>query len=316
MLTRFQDKRVLVDAVLQQYLVCGNSELAQDLAEVGLLEQWSPGTEITKQGASDRNLFLILLGQFSVLINGREIAIRTRGQHVGEMALIDPQALRSATVVAREPSVTLRISELDFTKLAEKNPFAWRRLASELADRLRQRSRFIRTRNTTPIVFIGSSSESRPIVEAMQFELAHDPFIVRAWTSGVFEASHFPIDDLKTQLDESDFAVLVIGPDDRVTSRRKRFMAPRDNVIFELGLFMGALGRERTFIVQESGRDLKIPSDLLGLGTIRFEPAAPSLKDGIYRFLRSKTSGPRPLAVRIVEACNSIREKVRQLEAR
>src|SRR6185312_12788436 len=34
-------------------------------------------------------------------------------------------------------SVTLRISELDFTKLAEKNPFAWRRLASELADRLR-----------------------------------------------------------------------------------------------------------------------------------------------------------------------------------
>jgi CRP/FNR family transcriptional regulator, cyclic AMP receptor protein len=117
-------------------------------------------------------------------------------------------------------------------------------------------------------------AESLHIVEAMRHELAHDPFIVQPWTSGVFGASNFPIDDLKRQLDESDFAVLVIGPD--VTSRGKRFLASRDNVIFELGLFMGALGRERTFIAQERGRDLKIPSDLFGLGTIRFAPGGQS----------------------------------------
>jgi CRP/FNR family transcriptional regulator, cyclic AMP receptor protein len=316
MLSRFQEKRVLVEAVQQQHFV-GDSKFAEHLADVGRLEQWEPGAEITKQGGADRDLFLILLGQFSVRINGREMAIRTAGQHVGEMALIDPHALRSATVVAREESVTLRISESDFTKLADANPYAWRRLASELGDRLRQRSRFVRSRNTTPIVFIGSSSESRPIVEAMQFELANDPFIVRAWTSRVFGPSHFPIDDLKTQLDESDFAVLVIGPDDKVTSRGTKFVAPRDNVIFELGLFMGALGRERTFIVQESGKDLKIPSDLLGLGTIRFEPGARPLRDRLFGFLnRSNARLPRPLALRIVEACNAIREKVLQLQAR
>src|SRR5262249_48074548 len=153
MLARFQDKRVLIEAVQQQYFVCGIGKFAEELAAVGKLEEWDRGAEITTQGASDRDLFLILLGQVSVRVNGREMAIRTAGQHVGEMALIDPRALRSATLVAREVSVTLRISESDFTKLAEEHPYAWRRLGAELADRLRQRGRFVRSRNTTPIVF-------------------------------------------------------------------------------------------------------------------------------------------------------------------
>ncbi len=316
MLARFHDPRVLIEAVRQQQFVCGSGTLAEQLAAVGTLEEWRPEAEIITQGASDRDLFLILLGQVSVLINDREIAIRTAGQHVGEMALIDPRALRSATVVAREHSATLRISEAAFTKLAGEHPDAWRRLASEIADRLRQRSRFIRSRNTTPIVFVGSSSESRVIVDAITRELKHDTFIVRPWTAGIFGASHFPIDDLKRQLDESDFAVLVIGPDDKVTSRGAKFQAPRDNVIFELGLFMGSLGRERVFIVQERGRDLKIPSDLLGLGTIQFDPGTPALKERVYNFLSGRARIPAPLAVRIVEACDTIRAKVGELEAR
>jgi predicted nucleotide-binding protein len=316
MLARFQDRRVLIEAVQQQHFVCGDRKFAADLASVGKIERWDVGAEITTQGGPDRDLFLILLGQFSVRVNGREMAIRTAGQHVGEMALIDPRALRSATVVAREESVTLRVSEPDFTKLALENSFAWRCLASELADRLRQRGRFVRSRNTTPIVFIGSSAESLHIVEAMRHELTHDPFIVRPWTSGVFGASNFPIDDLKRQLDESDFAILVIGPDDKVTSRGKRFLAPRDNVIFELGLFMGALGRERTFIAQERGSDLKIPSDLFGLGAIRFAPKSQSIGARLKAILSRRKVAESPLADRIVEACDAIRDKVRQLEAR
>jgi CRP/FNR family cyclic AMP-dependent transcriptional regulator len=314
MLDRFHDKRVLRDAVQQQQFVGGNGTLAEKLTAVGKLEEWSTGAEIITQGAADRDLFIILLGQVSVAINGREIALRTAGQHVGEMSLIDPSALRSATVIAREQSVTLRISEADFTRLAGAHPDAWRRLASEIADRLRQRTRFIRTRNYTPIVFVGSSTESREIVDAIALELSHDPFIVRPWSAGVFGASHFPIDDLKRQLDESDFAVLVVGPDDKVTSRGRRYQAPRDNIIFELGLFMGALGRERVFIAQERGKNTKIPSDLLGLGTIRFDAGTRSFGT-LYKFFGWATA-PAPLTVRIVEACNIIRDKVRELGSR
>jgi CRP/FNR family cyclic AMP-dependent transcriptional regulator len=317
MLDRFKDQRVLIEAVQQQQFVCGSREFAEILASVGKLEEWSPGDEITIQGTSDRDFFLILIGHFSVLINRREMAIRRAGQHVGEMSMIDPGALRSATVVAREQGVTLRISEADFTRLAQDYPNAWRRLAAELADRLRQRTRFVRPRNETPIVFIGSSAESRAIVDAMHRELHGDPsFIVRSWAGpSIFGASHFPIEDLKTQIDEADFAALVIGPDDKVRSRGRRFWAPRDNVIFELGLFMGALGRERAFIVQERGRDLKIPSDLYGLGTIRFESGRPPLRDRICSILRGgKTVSP--LSIRIVEACDAIRQKVEQWGAR
>jgi len=320
LIDRFKDPRVLLEAVQKQHFVCGSTEFSQALAKAGKLEEWSTKAIIMKQDDPDRDLFLILLGEFSVVINGREMAIRGAGQHVGEMALIDSEALRSATVIAREASVTLRISEPDFTKFAETNPRAWRSLAAELGDRLRQRGRFIRARNPSPIVFIGSSYESRSIVEAMHAELEHGPFILRPWTSpsGIFEASHFPIDDLTRQLEESDFAALVIGPDDKVTSRGSRFAAPRDNVVFELGLFMGVLGRERTYIVQERGKDLKIPSDLLGLGTIRFDPEPPSLSRQISRFLgRTTPAGATPpLAARIREACDVIRDKVAQWGAR
>jgi CRP/FNR family transcriptional regulator, cyclic AMP receptor protein len=314
MITRFHDKRVLRDAVHQQQFVRGSGTLAEELTAVGKLEEWSTGAKIITQGAADRDLFLILLGQVSVVINGREIALRSAGQHIGEMSLIDPSALRSATVLAREQSVTLRISATDFTRMAANHPDAWRRLASEIADRLRQRTRFIRTRNPTPIVFVGSSTESRTIVEAIAVELSHDPFIVRPWSAGVFGASHFPIDDLKRQLDESDFAVLVIGPDDKVTSRGRRYPAPRDNIVFELGLFMGALGRERVFIAQERGKSIKVPSDLLGLGTIRFDAGV--RRAGTLWNLFGERTTPAPLSARVVEACDVIREKVRELGAR
>jgi CRP/FNR family transcriptional regulator, cyclic AMP receptor protein len=271
MLKRFQDSRILLEALHCQPFVAADAKFATELAKIGKLENWAPGDVIIKQGASDRDLFFILLGQFSVFVNNREMAQRIAGQHVGEMALLDHQALRSATVIAREPSVTFRVSESDFTNLAREAPSVWRYFAIELGNRLRQRRQYVRNRNSTPIVFVGSSTETLPIVRAIQAELSHDPFIVRAWTTGVFGASSFPIDDLQVQLDESDFAVLV----------------------------MGAFGRHRTFIVQERGRDIKIPSDLLGLGTIRFDSGA-----------------IKSLKARIVQACDAIREKVRQMGAR
>jgi CRP/FNR family transcriptional regulator, cyclic AMP receptor protein len=55
-----------------------------------------------------------------------------------------------------------------------------------------------------------------------------------------------------------------------VTSRDKEQVAPRDNVVFELGLFMGCLDRSRVFLIKENGRDVKIPTDLLGITPITF----------------------------------------------
>jgi predicted nucleotide-binding protein len=63
----------------------------------------------------------------------------------------------------------------------------------------------------------------------------------------------------------------VISPDDEVTSREEEYSAPRDNTVFELGLFMGKLERSRTFILQEFGADVKIPTDLLGITPLSYK---------------------------------------------
>jgi CRP/FNR family transcriptional regulator, cyclic AMP receptor protein len=85
---------------------------------------------LIQQGASESDLFLILSGEFSVLINGELVERRMAGEHLGEMALVDPQASRSASVIAASDSVVARITEPEFTKLGDRFPCLWRRIAS------------------------------------------------------------------------------------------------------------------------------------------------------------------------------------------
>jgi len=275
------DSPTLIEALCNQFVVHGDRDLARELANVAKLTQYPQGTFIIQQDNADNSIILILLGEVSIVINGQEIARRHGGQHVGEMALIDPAARRSASVVARGPVVTAEVTEHDFTDLAHKYPLLWRRIAAELGSRLRQRSTFIRPKNETPILFLGSSSESLPIVKALVDGLSSAPFITRPWHRGVFAASQFAIDALAKQVAQADFAALVLGPDDEVTSRSVTFDAPRDNVLLELGLFIGALGRSRTFFIVPRDANVKIPTDILGLTPIRFSLTGNSLDTNV-----------------------------------
>ncbi len=73
------------------------------------------------------------------------------------------------------------------------------------------------------------------------------------------------------ELEKHDFAVLVLTPDDVTESRGASQLSPRDNVLFECGLFMGRLGRERAFIVCDKSTKLKLPSDLAGVSLIPYD---------------------------------------------
>ncbi len=116
-----------------------------------------------------------------------------------------------------------------------------------------------------PRAFIGSSKEHLEVARVVQVNLEPD-IETRVWDQDVFHLSRYPLDELRTQLDESDFGVFVLAPDDVVRIRGSQLKAPRDNVVFELGLFAGSLGHERTFIVAPEGKDkVRLPSDLQGL---------------------------------------------------
>jgi CRP/FNR family cyclic AMP-dependent transcriptional regulator len=149
-LDRFQGtdgKLRLVEALRAQTLV-RDEDLAVELARRVTLKAVPAGTVLITHDAPDRDLFLILSGMFSVTVMGRTVASRTAGEHVGEMAVVDPEARRSASVAAVIDSVVARITEPEFSALADRFPRLWRRIALELASRLRDRGD-VRTATTT-----------------------------------------------------------------------------------------------------------------------------------------------------------------------
>src|SRR5512144_2432453 len=98
-----------------------------------------------------------------------------------------------------------------------------------------------------PTVFVGSSEEAKAVAHAIK-EGIGDVAETKVWDEeGVFELSRATLEGLEHVLPTYDFAVLVLSADDFLAFRGQEFAAPRDNLLFELGLFMGRLGRERTF---------------------------------------------------------------------
>ncbi len=299
MINRFKGeigRRLLIETLYNQKIV-RDSKIAECLADNIELFMLENNDILIEQDKPDNDLYFILTGAMRIIVNGREVAIRNAGLHVGEMAMIDPTSPRSASVISIGQSVVAKISEPKFSKLAESNPNLWRLIALELSDRLRQRNRFITPPNPRPFLFIGSSSESLEIARGIQYGLSHDDVHVTVWTDNVFGASRFPIEDLEQQVRTSDFASLVIGPDDKLIIRDTEFQAPRDNVIFELGMFMGALTRERTFIILPAEANLRLPTDLLGLTPIK------------YKIGKIGTSSE--LAVALAPVCTELRSIIR-----
>jgi predicted nucleotide-binding protein len=120
-----------------------------------------------------------------------------------------------------------------------------------------------------PRAFIGSSTEGLAIAEAIQ-ELLDPVAECTIWNQGVFAPSDTTIDSLQDARLLYDFAIVVVTPDDTTTMRGVSAPAPRDNLLFELGLFAGALGRARTFLVLPADSPPRLPTDLSGVTTARF----------------------------------------------
>lgn len=115
-----------------------------------------------------------------------------------------------------------------------------------------------------PRLFIASSAESLPIAEAVNVNLDHE-FEITIWKNGTFKLSSTTIDDLVEKSSFVDFALFIFAPDDISTIRSRNEHVVRDNVIFEMGLFVGAIGKSRSFILKPRDIEMHLPTDLLGV---------------------------------------------------
>ena len=129
----------------------------------------------------------------------------------------------------------------------------------------------IESRMNKPRIFLGSSGKQAKLLQAITRGL-EDVAEVEPWTT-TLNPGRSTLDRLVELSQEVDFAAFVFAQDDWTTTDAAQSgqASPRDNVVFEAGLFGGALGIRRTFILHAEGS--KLPSDLLGLTSVRYDPA-------------------------------------------
>src|SRR4051794_31979172 len=138
-----------------------------------------------------------------------------------------------------------------------------------------------------PRIFLGSSGKQAKLVQALTRGLA-EVADVEPWTA-VFNPGVSTLDRLVELTHQVDFAAFVFAQDDwtadAADAGARSQASPRDNVVFEAGLFGGALGMRRTFILHARGA--KLPTDLLGLTVVRYpERLTPADMRGVNDKLR------------------------------
>jgi hypothetical protein len=147
-----------------------------------------------------------------------------------------------------------------------------------------------------PKIFVASSVEGLDVAYAIQENLERLAEVT-VWTQGILDISEYTLDELIKQLDISDFGIFVFSFEDLSRIRNEEVKITRDNVLFELGLFVGRMGRQRCFILMPKNKEkLHLPTDLLGI------------KPGIYDPNRSDDN----LLAALGSASNQIRRSINQ----
>ena len=137
---------------------------------------------------------------------------------------------------------------------------------------LNQEKQQIESKAKKPTIFVGSSIEGLSIAQKIQNELIHD-FDIVIWSQGIFDKLGLSfLEILEETVNKFDYGIFIFTPDDTVQSRGETKKIARDNVIFELGMFVGKLSRKKAFLVHPQSMDLHILSDFNGITKAAYNP--------------------------------------------
>lgn len=120
-------------------------------------------------------------------------------------------------------------------------------------------------------IFIASASKSVGIAADIQESLNYYGIKSQIWNQDFFSNSKNTLETLTEKLENFDFAIFIFSPDDQLKKKENSIFSTRDNVIFELGLFIGKIGRERTFFISTNEKNYQLPSDLDGISHLKFD---------------------------------------------
>lgn len=287
------DKGGVVEALLRQRLVRNDRDLAQKFADAGRVVECAPGEVLIEQGGWDNDLYFILAGEFHAFVNGQNKQTRVAGESVGEIAGLSRSRPRTATLRASKPSLVLKVALEDVDQIVGSDVEFWKTTADAVADQLDYRNLECGAANEHPRIFVISSSEGMDVARLIRKNLDADNMAVYLWDQGTFAISEYPISSLEDAIERADFTIAVARADDALVSRGNSHNVPRDNVHIEYGISVGRLGRERSFLLVDAGAEVKLPSDLAGLTTLRYQGTD---KDKLTRT--------------VAKACDEARERI------
>jgi hypothetical protein len=176
-----------------------------------------------------------------------------------------------------------------------------------------------------PNLFIGSSTEGLKFAYALHRNLDRDAQVT-VWTQNVFQPGSYVLESLAKALVQTDFGAFIFSMDDVVTRRGEAQPMTRDNVVFELGLFMGKLGRQRSIIVEAIGKGGRLPSDFMGVTVSSFDaersdenwtaalgPASDEIRQALARIAPAMELIPNDMTLSLVERYVGLNESQRKI---
>lgn len=274
MLARFtgdEGRRNLLYALYEQKLVCGDKALAEALASSVTLLETPTGSAVIHQGGVDNDVYLIITGAFDVFVNGKRVARRPAGEHVGEMAAVQPTQIRSATVIAAEPSVVARITAARLDELAHQFPQIHRHVAQELARRLYQRNDHVGSARERTKVLLMASAQADAVLQVLQETLVSEGFTVRVWQDGLVRRGGLSVQRLQEMAAGMDFAVIVAADSRVAGDDGDAWPSTRDELLLETGVLLGVLGGDRTVLLEARG-DASAATELNGVVNLSWQP--------------------------------------------
>ena len=137
--------------------------------------------------------------------------------------------------------------------------------------------------NSKPRIFIASSEKNINIANAVQVNLSnYKNSRLAVWNQGTFGPSEYFLQSILKELEKVDFGIFIFAADDLILRKDTKIKTVRDNVLFELGMFVAKLGKERNFIIMPNDKGIEIASDLQGINILTYTEYE---EDEIYQAL-------------------------------